>query len=309
MSRDLEFSDFEYTGEDPHSSEPDKLQIGSDGARFILPRKKRRKSYTALFDTSWDEVISFECCEVHYCTDDLSWPLNEDLPNGYESIASAGLLFLYLMPFGQANFQIWSHFPVEDVPTVRELVEHYLNRPSLPGLAHHGTSAVVKYMYENSEILGRKTANWHDWAKKGPTSKPNPKFRERPPEYIYCKEGMAIDFYGGGEQLEQMATFWPWRVVNSILLGEYEVLYKWHEDSYVFRQQVWVEKDREEFHSLAKSALDAYNAAKDVDELLLIRPWSFPSRLHRTWDKLEPFSSKASRNSFPPIYNFTETDD
>ncbi|MHA2235338.1 MAG: hypothetical protein ACXABH_08420, partial [Candidatus Thorarchaeota archaeon] len=84
------------------------------------------------------------------------------------------------------------------------------------------------------------------------------------------------------------------------------VRYQWKDDTYIFRQQVLKDDQRLEFTQAAESALDSYNSSDDVDEMLMIRPWSFPSRFHRTWDKLEAFSSKASRNRFPPIYDFKE---
>ncbi|MHA1926851.1 MAG: hypothetical protein ACW974_13115, partial [Candidatus Thorarchaeota archaeon] len=149
---------------------------------------------------------------------------------------------------------------------------------------------------------------WYDWSKRGRQAKPNPKFRERGPDYVFCKEGMAIDFYGTGEQLEQMSTFWPWRLVKRIFVDhrEFSILYQWHEDSYLYQQQVLNNDQRERMAEDAEKALDIYQSSDDVDQILSIRPRSFPSRWHRTWDKLEAFASKASRNPFPPIYDFAE---
>jgi hypothetical protein len=50
-------------------------------------------------------------------------------------------------------------------------------------------------------------------------------------------------------------------------------------------------------------------ATDNPQELVLIRPWSFPSRFHRSWDKLEPFASKVTRNSFPPVLDFVEEEE
>ena len=306
MSRDLDLTDFEYTGDDPFSTEPGRIQLGESGIRFDLPRTKRKKKYRVLFDAKWSEVVSFECCEINYCQDDKSWPLREELPADFKSIGEAGLLFMYLIPDDEAHFQIWGSIPLEDVPTVQNLVEKYSTRPSLAGLAHHGTAAAVRYMINNCEIIHRRTAKWHDWAKKGVSTTPQEKLKEKAPEYVYCKEGMAIDFYGANVQLEQMATFWPWRLIKEILLAEYELHYRWHEDYYTFYQQVWDEEERHEFYHEANDALQIYHSSEDATELLQIRPWSFPSKFHRSWDKLDPFSSKASRNGFPPIFDFEE---
>jgi hypothetical protein len=119
---------------------------------------------------------------------------------------------------------------------------------------------------------------------------------------------MAIDFYGTGEQLEQMSTFWPWRRIRRVFKDDEElcVRYQWHDDAFTFNQQVLDNEPRKEFSDAAEAALNLYNESDGVDEFLLIRPWSFPARFHRTWDKLEAFSSKASRNKFPPIYDFEE---
>jgi len=307
MSGDERLPDIEYIGIDPFDDRQE-LQINPEYARFILPREKKRKEYQALYDANWQEVISFEVCEVNYCSDDKTWPLNEELPDGYDPIRTAGMLYLYLMPFGRAVLPIWTTIPVEDVPTVRDLVEERLERPSLPGLAHHGTAAAVKYMTDHCEVLSRHRAQWYDWAKKGRQAKPNKKFRERGPDYVFCKEGMAIDLYGTGEQLEQMSTFWPWKLIRRIFPDDHEfsIRYQWYEDSYLYQQQVLDNDERRRICEDAEKALEIYQSSDDVDQLLLIRPRSFPSRFHRSWDELEALSSKASRNRFPPIFDFTE---
>jgi len=308
MSQNDRLPDIEYIGFDPSSEKNQEIQINQEFARFILPRQKKRKEYQAIFDAAWKEVISFEVCEVQYNNDEQTWPIDEMPPEDFEAEGTAGLVFLYMMPFGQAFFPVWGKIPMEDVPEVRNLIEKRLERSSLPGLAHHGTAAAVRYILQHCEILSQKRAEWYDWTRKGRMAKPNPKFRERGPDYVYCKEGMAIDLYGTGEQLEQMSTFWPWRFVKRVFADheEFVVRYQWFEDSYIYEQQVLEDDDRNEFGELADAALEAYRTSDDVDELLLIRPWSFPSKFHRTWDKLEAFSSKASRNRFPPIYDFKE---
>ncbi len=309
MTNEERLPNLEYIGTCPVSSKRHELQINSEQARFILPREKKRKVYQAVYDANWKEVISYEVAEVHLDENGETWPVGEEfIDSKFKPIDTVGLVFLYNMPFGRAIFPVWTTFPKEDIPTVKNLIEERLERPSLPGLAHHGTSAAVKYILDHCEELSRKRADWNDWIKKGRMAKPNPKFRERGPDYIYCKEGMAIDFYGAGEQLEQMSTFWPWRIVKRVFRDDEElcVRYQWHEDAFTFNQQVLDDDPRREFSQLAEAALDAYHAAEDVDDYLLIRPWSFPARYHRTWDKLEAFSSKASRNRFPPIHDFSE---
>jgi hypothetical protein len=309
MTDEEKLADIEYLGICPHSKKKHELQINNTVARFILPREKKRKWYQAVFDAEWNEVISYEVGEVHFAKGGETWPIGEEIvDNKFNPIDTAGIVFLYVMPFGRAVFPIWTTIPIEDVPTVRSWIEKRLDRPSLPGLAHHGTAAAVRYILDHCEVHSRIRAEWYDWAKKGRMSKPNPKFRERGPDYVYCKEGMAIDFYGAGEQLEQMSTFWPWRRVHRIFADDQELVvrYQWHEDAYIYNQQVLDDDKRHDFSKAANESLDVYNASDDVDEYLLIRPWSFPSRFHRTWDKIEAFSSKASRNRFPPIYDFQE---
>jgi hypothetical protein len=219
------------------------------------------------------------------------------------------MLFIYHRLPENAFFQVWGFFPEDDVTLVRDQVEQYLGRVSLPGLAHHATSAPVKYIINSCEILSQFQTQWHDWLHRSSTVKPREKFREKGPNYIFCKEGMAIDFYGAGEQLEQMSIFWPWRVVNQIFNVESEIFYQWYEDAYTFQQQVWDDNERQKILESAQNALEIYNSSEDVEEYLLIRPWSFPSRFHRTWDKLAPFACKASRNKFPPILDFDEEED
>jgi hypothetical protein len=302
-------SDLEHLSIDPFN-ERNELQLGSDSMRFFLKREKKGRRYYAQYDAPWDEVVSFDVCKVHFCKDDLTWPLHEDVPDGISPIDTAGIAFFYTMPEGRAFFPIWSIIPPEEVETVRDMVEARLKRPSLPGLAHHGTAAAVKYMVEHCEVIDRLSSTWYDWTKKGRQAKPNPKFRERGPDYVYCKEGMALDFYGTGEQLEQMSTFWPWRLIKRVFEDDHEltIRYQWRDDAYVFEQQVLEAEERKRFAEAAEQAFDLYHSSDEVGELLLVRPWSFPSRFHRSWDKLEPMSSKASRNAFPPIHDFSENE-
>lgn len=307
MSTNERLPDLEYLGIDPFTDKQE-LQINAEFARFILPREKRRKEYQAIYDADWKEVISFEVCEVQHCKDDKTWPLHEELPDGYNPIGPSGMVYLFLMPFGRAVFPIWITIPLEDVSTVRTLLETRLDRPNLPGLAHHGTAAAVKYITEQCEVLSRHRAQWYDWSKRGRQAKPNKKFRERGPDYVFCKEGMAIDFYGTGEQLEQMSTFWPWRLIKRVFEDshEFSIRYHWYEDSYQYQQQVLDNDERRRICEDAERALEISQTSDDVEQVLFIRPRSFPSRFHKSWEKLEAFSSKASRNRFPPIYEFIE---
>ena len=311
MSDEETLPDVEYIGNCPFSKARQEIQINPSQARFILPREKKKKQYQAIFDAQWDEVVSFEVSEVHYCKNGDTWPVDEELLEGLKPIGTAGIVFLHTVPFGRAVFPIWTTIPTEDVPTVREMIEKRLDRPSLPGLAHHGTAAAVKYILDRCEIYSRVRGEFYDWVRKGRMAKPNKKFRERGPDYVYCKEGMAVDFYGAGEQLEQMSTFWPWRLMYRIVEDndEVQVKYIWKEDAYIFEQQVLDDEQRHVFTREAKKAIDEYSSSENVHEYLVIRPWSFPSRFHRTWDKLEPFASKASRNRFPPIIDFPEEEE
>ena len=308
MSEEIDLSGYEYTSQAPYSETPDITAIGSEGARLVLHRTKKRKSYTAVYDVLWSEVKSFECCEVNYAKDDKSWPLDEEPVQNLDIIGPAGMLFFYLIPEDQGVFQVWTYIPIEDVQRVRELVEGYLERPQLPRLAHHGNAAAVKFMIDHCTIRERHPTTWHDWIKTGPLlGKPRKKkWREKGPDYVFCEEGLAIDFYGAGEMLEQMSTFWPWRVVANIMGDDYHILYQWYDDFYVFRQQVWDKDERRVLLEVAKRALSSYQTSDGGPELLVIRPWSFPSYFHSTWEKLEPFLSKASRNGFPPIFDFEE---
>jgi hypothetical protein len=307
MTEHADLSDYEYIGTAPYSDTPDKIGIGAQGVRFILHRTKKRKSYQTTYDLEWSEVISFECAEVNYGEGEKSWPIHEEQPEDFKLIGPAGMMFFFLLPKVPGILQIWSYIPFDDVNTVRSLVEQYTGRPQLPGLAHHGNAAAVRYIVNHCDVLERHQTTWHDWIKTGPLlGKPREKFRERGPVYVFCREGLAIDFYGAGEMLEQMSTFWPWKLVESVWLDDYEILYKWYDDSYIFRQQVWDKEERQALLKAAQDTLAAYQASSDVPELLLIRPMSFPSYFYTTWEKLDPLSCKASRNGFPPIYDFIE---
>ncbi|MHA1907922.1 MAG: hypothetical protein ACW98Y_11550 [Candidatus Thorarchaeota archaeon] len=307
MSDDYNFSHYEYVGKDPYSKKPDIVAYNSEGVRFILNRTKRKKSYTEVFDIEWSEVISFECCEVSYGKDDKSWPLDEEQVDDIDFIGEAGMVFFFIM-IESNTFQIWSYIPHEDVIQVRNAIEEYVGRPQLPRLAHHGNSAAVKLILDSCSVRERIRTTWHDWIKTGPRlGKPREKkWRERGPDYVFCEEGLAIDFYGAGEMLEQMSTFWPWRLISNIMIDDYHILYQWFDDTYVFRQQVWDKEERRKLLEVAKDAYSSYHASDEVEEFLSIRPWSFPSYFMSTWEKLEPLLCKASRNRFPPIFDFVE---
>jgi len=311
MSNEINLFDYEYVGEHPYPENPDKVDkvaINSNGARFVLHRTKKRKSYDVAYDLEWSEVVSFECCEVNIGKDDKSWPLNEKAPKNLDIVGQAGMLFIFLKPTESNFFQIWTYIPREDVTHIRETIEEYVGRPNLTGLAHHGNAAPVKYILDYCNILERHTTTWHDWIKTGPLlGKPREKkWKEKGPDYVFCEEGVAIDFYGAGEGLEQMSTFWPWRLIADVVIDDYQILYQWYDDDYTFRQQVWDKEERKIILDKAKNALSAYRNSDSVEELISIRPWSFPSYFHATWDKLQPFLSKASRNGFPPHHDFIE---
>jgi hypothetical protein len=306
LTRDENLTDFDYEGISPQSEHPGELKLGPNGARFIFPHKKRRRSYEAALDVRWSEVISFEVSEVIVCKNRKSWPLNEDLPDKYKPLGPAGMVFLFMRPSNEMFFQYWSFIPLEDTTRVRDLMQTYLERPSLPGLAHHGTTAAVRYVVDHSNVIKRHTTLWHEWLRRGPVYQPNKKRREKGPDYVFCKEGMAIDFFGASPQLEQMSTFWPWRVMEDISREDREILYRWNESEYNFRQLVWDEEQRNRILRGAQEALELYCTSEHVSKYPVIRPWSFPSSFPDTWEDLEAFSSRASRIGFPPIHGLED---
>ena len=295
---------WDYIGISPYSKERAEFKLNSEEVEFLLPRKKRGRSYSVVFTAKWYEIVSYDCSEIVLCKDDNTWPLNEDLPLDYKEIGPAGIFFAFLRAGGEAFFQIWSIIPLEDVPRVREFAQEYLGQPPVPGLAHHGTTAAVKYILNRSEVLHRIRLNWYDWIKAGPSTTPREKFQEVNPELVICKEGMAFNFEGASPKLKQMSTFWPWRLIKTITVLDDEVpqiAYIWHEDSYTFQQQVWDDEERKAILEKVTGALEAYKEDETIEEFVLVRPWSFPSVYHDTWDDLQPFASKASRDGFPPI--------
>ncbi|MEM2143710.1 MAG: hypothetical protein QXS20_06390 [Candidatus Thorarchaeota archaeon] len=294
---------YDYVGADPYSKIHGETRISQTGVEFLLPRKKRGKSYTVQFDVTWPEVIAFDSSRVNCCKDDKTWPISETPPDGYDVIGPGGILFLFMRARGEAFFQVWSIVPEEDVDTVTGLVERYLQRPSLPGLAHHGTAAAVEYTLARCHNVERIRLKWHDWIKTGPSAKPRKKFQERDPDIVFADEGMAISFYGASPRLEQMSTFWPWRLIREVTVLDADVpelAFIWYEDSYTFRLQVWDEDERKRMLTCARDALERYRTASGTVQMRLIRPCSFPSVFHETWDDLQPFVSKASREGFPP---------
>ena len=216
------------------------------------------------------------------------------------------MLFLFLKPSESTFFQIWGFIPLEDTLRVRELMQTYLEQPSLPGLAHHGTTAAVRYVVDHCNVIERHTAHWHEWLRRGPIYKPKEKLREKGPDYVFCKEGMAIDFFGASPELEQMSTFWPWRVMEDISREDRELIYRWKESDYTFRQLVWDEELRNRILRGAKEALEHYRTSEHVSKYPVIRPWSFPSSFPETWEDLEAFSSRPSRIGFPPIHGLED---
>lgn len=302
---------WDYMGIAPYSKGKAEFKLNSEEVEFVLPRKKKGRSYSVVFTAKWFEIVSFDCSEITFCKDEKSWPISEVLPADYKEVGPAGIFFTFLRAGGEAFFQIWSVIPFEDVPKVRKLAEEYLGRPSIPGLAHHGTTAAVSHILDHCNILHRIGLKWHDWIKSGPSTKPREKFQEVDPELVICREGMAFSFRGASPKLEQMSTFWPWRLIRTITVLDDEIpqiAYIWHEDSYTFQQQVWDNDERKEILEKVTGALEAYREDESVEEFVLVRPWSFPSSFHETWDDLQPFASKASRDGFPPIIEPDEQD-
>ncbi len=296
---------YEHISKDPYNEQGGELRFSSSGMEFILPRKKRGRKYKILFEVLWDEVLAYDCSEIQFCKDEKTWPLNEQLPDDYSPVGTAGMFFVFMRAKGEAYFQIWAIIPQEDIQVVSEIASKYVGRDKLSGLAHHGTTAAVRLVLNNCNVIERLRLKWHDWVRRGPSIRPRAKFKELDPELVFCKEGMAIDFFGASPKLEQMSTFWPWRVIRSINILDSEVpeiAFIWHEDSYTFRLQVWDDEDRKAILDAARNALETYRSSDDVSEMKLIRPWSFPSTFYETWDDLKPNACKASREGFPPIF-------
>lgn len=294
----------------PYSEERAELRMNAEQIDFILPRKKRGRPYNVIFNVKWNEIVSFDCSPINYCKDDLTWPINEPLPKKYSEIGPAGIFFLFLRAGGEAFFQIWAIIPQEDIESVTAYAEEHLGRHNVPGIAHHGTTGAVNYMLDHCEVIDRVRLHWHDWIKKGPSVEPREKFAEIGPELVICKEGIAFNFSGASSKLEQMSTFWPWRLLRTVTPLQDEtpqIAYVWYEDSYTFTQQVWADDERNDLLQRIRSAHEAYQNDDSIRELRLIRPWSFPSVDHETWDNLQPFASKASRDGFPPIEEPTES--
>ncbi|NHI88632.1 MAG: hypothetical protein EAX87_03855 [Candidatus Thorarchaeota archaeon] len=301
--------DWEISSVNPYSKERAELRMNADQIDFILPRRKRGRSYNVVFNVKWDEIISFDCSQIIYCKDELTWPAEEPLPKKYVEIGPAGIFFLFLRAGGEAFFQIWAIVPQSDIEKITEFAQEQLSRQNVPGLAHHGTTGVVNYILDRCEIIEKIPLHWHDWIRSGPSTKPREKFMEIDPELVICKEGMAFNFAGASSKLKQMSTFWPWRVIREIAPLKDEVpqiAYIWHEDNYTFTQQVWDDSERNEILMKVKTAHEEYQKDDSIKELRLIRPWSFPSVFHDTWDNLKPFVSKASRDGFPPIEEIIE---
>jgi hypothetical protein len=301
--------DWDIISTNPYSEKKAELRMNAEQIDFVLPRKKRGRSYNVVFNVKWDEIVSFDCSPITYCQKELTWPAAEPLPEKYDAVGQAGIFFLFLRAGGEAYFQIWAIVPQEDIRKITEYTEERLGRGNVPGLAHHGTTGVVNYILDRCEIIDRIPLHWHDWIKRGPSTKPREKFMEIDPELVLCKEGMAFDFSGASSKLKQMSTFWPWRLLRTITAMEDEVpqiAYVWHEDNYTFTQQVWDDKERDNILQKVRSVHEAYQSDNSIRELRLIRPWSFPSVYHDTWDNLEPFVSKASRDGFPPVEEVSE---
>jgi hypothetical protein len=85
-----------------------------------------------------------------------------------------------------------------------------------------------------------------------------------------------------------------------------EILYRWNEGDYTFRQLVWDEEQRDRILRGAQEALELYCTSEQVNKYPVIRPWSFPSSFPETWEELEAFSSRASRIGFPPIHGLED---
>ena len=80
MAKFEKLPDALYSGVDPFDEE-NEIQIGNDVARFFLQREKKGRKYKTQYDVQWKEIVSYDVCEVHYCKDALTWPIDEDPPD------------------------------------------------------------------------------------------------------------------------------------------------------------------------------------------------------------------------------------
>ena len=299
-----------YSAEEPYFRLKKQFRLTTNRVEIMFPRKRKLRSTEEVhFNLKWKNISSYEVLEVLFDSEKNSCPANEQPPKGFESEGKSGEFFVFGFFKEETWFAMNVFFPLKDVSKVKRMMKKYTDRPPIPGLAHHGNLAIVKYILDHCNVLGKYEISRDDFVYSSKLVKQSGlmalslklKKDEPNPVFYVCSEGLGILFTKDNKiGFQQSSTFWPWSKIEEVFEHKGAIVgFKWKDEPYRFGQLVSDEDLRNDILEKCNKALSEYNPKLHTWDVF-IRPNSFPSRYTDTWFVLEPMGCKASRDGFPP---------
>lgn len=307
---DEEEGEILYSAEEPYFKLKKQLRLTTKGIGIMFPRKRRlRSAEEVYFNLLWKNISSYEVLEVIFNSEKDSRPSDEEPPKDFRSEGKTGEFFVFGFSKDETWFAMNVFFPLKDRPKIEGIMRRYAGRPPVPGLAHYGNLAVVKYVLDHCNVLGEYEISLEDFiyssrlVKQAGLDQLSLKLKgdEPSPVFNVCSEGLGILFTKDNMiGLQQGSTFWPWSKIEEVFEHKGAIIgFRWKDEPYRFGQLVSDDDMRTEILEKCNEALNRYNPRLHAWDTF-IRPNSFPSRYTDTWFALEPMGCKASRDGFPP---------
>ncbi|MFX0096217.1 MAG: hypothetical protein ACFE7E_00485 [Candidatus Hodarchaeota archaeon] len=299
-----------YSAEEPYFKQKKRLKLTTNRIKIVFPRKRKLRSAEEFHvNLKWKDISSYEVLEVLFDSGKNSCPINEQPPKGFKSEGKSGEFFVFGFIEEETWFAMNVFFPLKDISIVKRMMKKYTGRPPIPGLAHYGNLAIVKYIIDHCNILGKYEISIDDFVYSSRLVKQSGlmemslklKKDEQSPFFYVCSEGLGILFTKDNKiGFQQSSTFWPWSKIEEVFEHKGAIVgFKWKDEPYRFGQLVSDEDLRNDILEKCNKALSEYNPKLHTWDVF-IRPNSFPSRYTDTWFVLEPMGCKASRDGFPP---------
>lgn len=307
---DEEEGEILYSAEEPYFKLKKQLKLTTNGIAIMFPRKRRFRSAEEVhFNLLWKNISSYEVLEVVFDSVKNSCPSDEEPPKDFRTNGKMGEFFVFGFAKDETWFAMNVFFPLKDRPEIEKIMRRFSGRSPIPGLAHHGNLAVVKYVLDRCNILGKYEISIEDFiyssrlVKQSGLDQMSLKLKgdEPGPIFYVCAEGFGILFTKDHMVgLQQGSTFWPWSKIEEVFEHKGAIIgFRWKDEPYRFGQLVSDDDMRREILEKCNQALSKYNPKLHTWDVF-IRPNSFPSRYTDTWFALEPMGCEASRNGFPP---------
>lgn len=299
-----------YSAEEPYFGLKKQFKLTTNRVEMMLPRKRKLRSTEEIhFNLKWKNISSYEVLEVLFDSGKDSCSPSEQPPEGFKSVGESGEFFVFGFLEEETWFAMNIFFPLKDVSRVKRLMKKYTGRPPIPGLAHYGNRAIVKYIIDHCNVLRKYEISIDDFIYSSNLVKQSGimgmslklKKDEPSPAFYVCSEGLGILFTKDNKiGFQQSSTFWPWSKIEEVFEHKGAVVgFKWKDEPYRFGQLISDDDLRDDILEKCNKALAEYDPKLHAWDVF-IRPNSFPSRYTDTWFVLEPMGCKASRDGFPP---------